>query len=119
MFKYFLFFISMLVGAGLGIFLGLNAVTNRDVRKSVPEEDDNAAHPNPKHVEDKTLQPIEPSGENKGDKANNNQVPANCEGLIKSKLGEYVSIEADPDEADEILEKMHKQHQLYCTLKEN
>ena len=118
MFKYFVFFISMLVGAGIGIFLGLNVVINRDDHNSTPEENDNTACPVPSNDTDEPSPPKESSCSTNGDNAKPTHVPPSREGLIKSKLGEYVSTEADPDEADEILEKMHKQDQLYCTLKE-
>jgi hypothetical protein len=112
MLKYFLFFAAMLIGAGVGIFLGLLLVTKNEHRAGTAPV---SAEPKPKIVPE-SEQPSQPVCTPK-------QEPAappvqNAEGLIKARLGEYISEEATPDEADELLEKMRTQDQRYCTLKD-
>lgn len=117
MFKYFLFFVAMLFGTGIGLFLGLIVVKKREADPEAPTVNET---PRVKqHADANACDGHEAAPKCDKKPSLTNTVPPATDGLIKSKLGEYISSEADPDEADEILEKMRKQDQLYCTLKES
>lgn len=114
MFKYFLFFLAMLVGAGIGIYIGLLVAQRRGNPTPISSNDkkeDMAVAAKSEESSEK--------GVKKEDAEKENTSPATQQtNLLASKIGEYVSEEADPDEAEEILDKMRKQDQRYCALRQ-
>lgn len=118
MFKYFLFFLAMLMGAGVGIYIGLLIACRRNNSESPCSDDKNEAEQTEASAEPIRHERIEKTEEKVSAEEATDTTPQQS-GLLSSKIGEYVATEADPDEAEEILEKMRKQDQFYCTLRQD